>query len=126
MTRLLLKHLALGLIVVFAAISLTFALVRLSGDPTSMILPQEATAEQHADLRSSLGLDRPILEQYISYVAGAVRGDFGASYFDSSSVSSIVLAVFAEHGAFGCCILHHDPGAGYSSRALWQPSGGAD
>lgn len=90
MTRLLLKHLALGLIVVFAAISLTFALVRLSGDPTSIILPQEATAEQRADLRSSLGLDRPILEQYISYVAGAVQGNFGTSYFDSSSVSSIV------------------------------------
>lgn len=91
MTRLLLKHLGLGLIVVFAAISLTFVLVRLSGDPTSIILPQEATEEQRAALRTSLGLDLPILEQYFSYLAGAVTGDFGASYFDSASVSSIVL-----------------------------------
>ena len=90
MIRLVGKHILLGIIVVFAAITLTFVLVRLSGDPTSLILPQDATAEQRFQLRSSLGLDQPAWDQYRSYVYGAIHGDFGKSYFDSASVSTIV------------------------------------
>ena len=60
MIRLLGKQIALGLLVVLTAITLTFAVVRLSGDPTSLILPQDATTEQRGRaLRHSLGLDQP-------------------------------------------------------------------
>ncbi|MDM0058477.1 ABC transporter permease [Variovorax fucosicus] len=91
MLRLIIKQFGLGLIVVLAAITLTFVMVRASGDPTSLILPQDAPAEQRTLLRSQLGLDRPVLVQYFSYVAGAVRGDFGRSYFDGDSVTAIIL-----------------------------------
>ena len=90
MIRVIGKHTALGLLVVFTAITLTFALVRVSGDPTSIILPQDATDAQRVALRQSLGLDQPVLEQYFRYLGGAVHGNFGASYFDAEPVSGIV------------------------------------
>ncbi|MDA3626346.1 ABC transporter permease [Saccharopolyspora oryzae] len=91
MTKLLVKHIAIGIVVIFGALTLTFVLARMSGDPTGLILPQDASAEQRAQLRSQLGIDRPLLEQYLAYLGGAVRGDLGDSYFDSSSVSAVVL-----------------------------------
>jgi peptide/nickel transport system permease protein len=91
MLRLIAKQCVLGLVVVLTAITLTFVMVRISGDPTSLILPQDATEEQRALLRSQLGIDRPVLTQYLSYVAGAMRGDFGRSYFDGDTVTAIIL-----------------------------------
>ena len=91
MIRLIGKQIALGLLVVLSAITLTFAVVRLSGDPTSLILPQDATAEQRDALRHSLGLDQPVLEQYAHYLGGAAHGDFGNSYFDGDSVTLVIM-----------------------------------
>src|SRR6266511_1636193 len=49
------------------------------GDPATIILGEQATSEQIADLRRSMGLDRPLPEQYARFLANAVRGDFGMS-----------------------------------------------
>jgi peptide/nickel transport system permease protein len=91
MLRLIIKQLLLGVIVVLTAITLTFIMVRVSGDPTSLILPEDATEAQRVNLRSELGIDRPIVNQYFGYLAGAIRGDFGRSYFDGDTVSAIIL-----------------------------------
>src|SRR5690606_11038610 len=85
------KQLLLGLCVVASAITLTFFMARLSGDPTTQILPQDATAEQRVALQRELGLDQPVSVQYFRYLAGAVRGDFGKSYFDGDTVTSIIM-----------------------------------
>ncbi len=90
MLRLIAKQIALGLLVVLTAVTLTFAMVRISGDPTSIILPQDATAAQREALRRDLGLDRPVAEQYLRYLLDAARGNFGQSYFDGDSVSAII------------------------------------
>lgn len=91
MTHTLFKHVTVGLLVVFGALTITFFLVRISGDPTSLILTQDATAEQREQLREQLGLNDPLLLQYFSYVGNALRGDLGTSYFDSGAVTEIVL-----------------------------------
>jgi peptide/nickel transport system permease protein len=85
------KQLLLGLCVVLTAITLTFFMVRLSGDPTTQILPEDATPEQRASLQRELGLDKPVAVQYLRYMSGAARGDFGKSYFDGDSVTTIVM-----------------------------------
>ena len=81
-----------------------FVLARATGDPLHMILPMSATAEDYAYARAYLGLDRPYLEQYLSFVGRAVTGDFGNSIRARKPVSellrerlpnSIKLAVFA-------------------------------
>ena len=91
MIRLVGKQITLGLLVVLSAITLTFAVVRLSGDPTSLILPQDATTEQRDALRHSLGLDQPVIVQYVHYLGGAAHGDFGDSYFDGDSVTGVIM-----------------------------------
>jgi peptide/nickel transport system permease protein len=56
-----------------------FILARATGDPLQLILPMSATPEDYADARRYLGLDRPYVEQYLSFVGRAVTGDFGNS-----------------------------------------------
>ncbi|HEV8142010.1 MAG TPA: ABC transporter permease [Methylomirabilota bacterium] len=56
-----------------------FVLARATGDPLQMILPMNATEEDYANARAYLGLDRPYVEQYFSFVGRAVIGDFGNS-----------------------------------------------
>ena len=81
-----------------------FILARATGDPLHMILPMSATAEDYANARAYLGLDRPYVEQYLSFVGKAARGDFGNSIRARRPVAellrerlpnSIKLAVFA-------------------------------
>lgn len=83
----LLRHLALRLLqyglVVWAALTLNFALPRLApGNPLSYLFGEEAhtlTAEQRRAVLAEYGLDRPILQQYGVYLAGIARGDLGVS-----------------------------------------------
>src|SRR4051812_47237191 len=56
-----------------------FVLARATGDPLHMILPMNASAEDYANARQYLGLDRPYIEQYLSFVGRALVGDFGNS-----------------------------------------------
>ncbi len=59
---------------------LTFALTSLTpGDPTVAILGKDRPQEQYDELRRELGLDRPILEGYASWLGDAVTGDLGTS-----------------------------------------------
>ena len=81
-----------------------FILARATGDPLHLILPMSATQEDYAEARRYLGLDRPYVEQYLSFVGKAVRGDFGTSLRARKPVielirerlpNSLKLAVFA-------------------------------
>jgi len=90
MTAVLLRRL-LRLLVVCAGISLiTFLLLHLSGDPVAMILP-EATEADRAVLRETLGLNRPLLVQYGSFIRRAAQGDFGQSFFHRAPALPLVI-----------------------------------
>ena len=70
---------------------LTFVIVHVvPGDPAMLILGHEASPELLADLRAALGLDRPLPEQYLSWLAGALRGDLGDSLRHRLPVSLLV------------------------------------
>ncbi|HVX29441.1 MAG TPA: ABC transporter permease [Nitrolancea sp.] len=58
------------------------------GDPAAFMLGSDASAEQQAELRHSLGLDRPLYEQYFDWLGKAVRGDLGESIFLGKPVTS--------------------------------------
>lgn len=73
-----------------------FAIARIvPGDPARMALGPTATAEQVADLRADLGLDRPIVEQYGRFIAGLARGDLGRSLLNERPVASDIRDTFA-------------------------------
>jgi peptide/nickel transport system permease protein len=65
---------------VFGVVSLTFLLLHLApGDPVQRLLGPAAGAQEIEAARRGLGLDRPLLEQYIGWLGRAARGDFGTS-----------------------------------------------
>jgi len=68
-----------------------FVLARATGDPLHMILPMSATEEDYANARAYLGLDRPYVEQYFSFVGRALTGDFGMSLRARKPVSELLL-----------------------------------
>ncbi|MER9199943.1 ABC transporter permease [Mesorhizobium sp. M0145] len=87
----------LGMIVVMAlVVTIVFVIVRVTpGDPAAVMLGPDATAADIAALRSKLGLDGSILEQFGRYVLDVVRGDFGQSIFLGEPVTT-ALAQRAE------------------------------
>lgn len=70
-------------------ITLSFLLVELMpGNPAVTIAGSFATEDKVAQITSDLGLDRPLPERYASYLAAAVRGDLGRSFFSGTSVTT--------------------------------------
>lgn len=67
--------LTLGLV----SVLIFLATQALPGDVARIILGRDATVENLAMLRQQLGLDRPVAEQYLSWIGGVLRGDFGVS-----------------------------------------------
>lgn len=69
-----------GLGVVLGVVTLMFFLLRLApGDPALLLVGPAASAEQVAAQRRSLGLDRPVAEQYATWLGRFARGDWGTS-----------------------------------------------
>jgi peptide/nickel transport system permease protein len=77
--------------VIWGVVTAVFFLVRLTGDPTPFLVDQSATQHEIADARHRLGLDRPLVEQYLDFVLAAVRGDFGASIREKRPAMSMVV-----------------------------------
>ncbi|WP_083637803.1 ABC transporter permease [Pararhizobium arenae] len=68
---------------------LMFAFIRMvPGDPARLILGPTATAAQIEALRGQLGLDLPIWQQYLNYLANIASGDFGTSYVSNTPVAA--------------------------------------
>jgi peptide/nickel transport system permease protein len=78
-------------VVVWLVLTIAFVIVRLApGDPAALLLGPDATPEDAAELRTQLGLDRPILVQYAAFVLNAVRGDLGTSLFFNQPVTQVL------------------------------------
>ena len=76
--------------VLLAVSFLTFIIGHASGDPVLLMVRGDATLQQKAELRHSLGLDRPVLGQYATYVDRALHGDLGISYRQRVAVSRLI------------------------------------
>ena len=72
------------LFVVFSLLQIT------PGDPARTISGPRATQEEVAEVRTELGLDRPFIEQYLSYVVDAAQGDLGTSIRSGNPVSEVI------------------------------------
>ncbi|MFA7138912.1 MAG: ABC transporter permease [Bacteroidales bacterium] len=62
------------------------------GDPATMMLGSAATPEAIDQLRSELGLDKPVLVQYLNYMKSLVKGDMGRSYITNNTVVSEIIS----------------------------------
>ena len=79
-----------ALLVLLAVSFLTFIIGHESGDPVLLLARGDATAAQKQDLRHSLGLDRPVLAQYGTYLGNALHGDLGESYRQHLPVARLI------------------------------------
>lgn len=68
----------------------------LPGDAATAMLGEQATPQALAELRARLGLDRPLVLQYLSWLLGALRGDFGVSATLNQPVASVIRDPFAN------------------------------
>ena len=91
MPRYIISRLVQMVPVLFLLTILIFGVMRLKGDPVLQFVPPDATAEEIEAARHAYGFDRPLIEQYISFLANAVRGDFGTSFRYSEPALALVL-----------------------------------
>jgi peptide/nickel transport system permease protein len=70
---------AQGIVLLFVLAIVVFSLARVTGNPADLLLPEDASLEDRAHLLRALGLDRPIHEQLVVFMKGAMRGDLGHS-----------------------------------------------
>ena len=68
-----------ALICLWLVTTVVFVVMRLSGDPVPLLLPQDAPRSEFARVRAELGLDLPLPVQYGIFIKNAFRGDFGQS-----------------------------------------------
>jgi ABC-type dipeptide/oligopeptide/nickel transport system permease component len=88
----LLRRIALTIPVLFGVATLVFSLIHLvPGDPAQAMLGDGASPQDVQELRSRLGLDRPLLEQYGAFLAGVGRGDLGVSFRTGQSVTAMIV-----------------------------------
>jgi ABC-type dipeptide/oligopeptide/nickel transport system permease component len=86
------KRVLLTLLLLQLSSLAVFAAIRLSGgDVTAARLPASATAEDRELFREQIGLNQPILTQYVDYLGNVVRGDLGNSLTNNARISTLAV-----------------------------------
>src|SRR3990172_767826 len=70
---------------------LSFVFMRMSGDPVMLMLPPDATHQQIEDFRERMGFNDSLAAQYVRFLGGAVKGDFGQSLRHQQPSMGLVL-----------------------------------
>lgn len=88
------RRVLLAVFVLWGVVTVVFVIVRLvPADPAVLVAGMDATPEQIAAIRRQMGLDQPLIIQYLDYLTGAVTGDFGISYTQRAPAMGLVLDV---------------------------------
>lgn len=90
MTRYIIRRLFQGILTFLGISVIVFVLGRMTGDPVTLLAPENATLEQRQEIREALGLADPISTQYWKFISGAVRGDFGRSFITKQRVGDML------------------------------------
>ena len=77
--------------IVLISLLLFFSVAGVLGNPATLMLGLDATPERIAELEHQFGFDRPLLVQYLEWMAHAFQGDFGRSYSTGQRVADILV-----------------------------------
>ena len=91
MTTYLVRRLLQTVVVIFGVTILSFFALHLAGDPTYLYVSERATEEEVAATRAKLGFDKPLYEQYFSYVVGLATLDLGNSLRSRTPAFELVM-----------------------------------
>jgi peptide/nickel transport system permease protein len=92
MKRFILRRLAYATLSLLLLSLTIFLFVRVTGDPTVLLVEPGASRADLEALRADLGLDRPLVVQYVSFLGDLVRGDFGRSFYYRTPVLELYLS----------------------------------
>jgi len=90
MTAFIVQRILQGLFVLLVVALVSFVLFQYVGDPVLFILGQDATQDQVDLLRKELGLDSPVVVQFVHFLGNAVQGEFGLSLRQGIAVSTLI------------------------------------
>ena len=86
-----LRRLAATIPVLFTVAVMVFLMLRLTpGDPAAIMAGDNATTQQILDIRTKLGLEQPILQQFFIWLGGLLRGELGESFFFRKTVFELI------------------------------------
>lgn len=91
MQRYIIRRLFYSVMVIFGVSVFVFVITHLVGDPVAQMLPLNSPPEEYDRMRHLLGLDRPVLVQLYHFLADALRGDFGYSFWQRQPALPVVL-----------------------------------
>ena len=78
-------------IVIWGVTTLVFVALRLTGDPAMMLLPGNPTMAEVELAREKLGVNKPLITQYVAFIGDAFRGRFGTSFLHGVDATGVVL-----------------------------------
>ncbi|MFO8127778.1 ABC transporter permease [Yoonia sp.] len=79
-----------AVITLWLVVTFVFFVLRLSGDPTNMLLPDDIDEATRTFYRQLWGLDKPIFVQYLNYLGALLQGDFGISFRNNQDAFQLV------------------------------------
>ena len=75
----------------WVVVTIVFALLHLTGDPISVLAPETMNVQERAQLAHALGLDLPLSAQYVHFLADALHGDLGISFYTNQPAMHLVV-----------------------------------
>ena len=90
MGRFILRRFGQGFLVVLGVSLVVFVAMRVFGDPAKVMLPLSATAEQRAEFEHLIGLDRPLPEQFVTFLGDLATLNFGESLWQRRPAMEVV------------------------------------
>jgi peptide/nickel transport system permease protein len=91
MQRYILSKLIQSILLIFGVLILVFFMLRITGDPATLMLSREASPEQIAAFREAMGFNRPLIVQFWDFATHAIVGDFGDSLHYKTPALPLVL-----------------------------------
>ena len=85
-----LRRLIYGIAVIVLVSFLIFALSRMAGDPRDLYVDEYTTADSYEAMGRAMGLDKPLVVQYLVWFGKAMTGDFGRSLFVRTSALGVI------------------------------------
>ncbi len=106
MIQYIIRRLVQACFVVLGVITVVFFVVRLTGDPVRLLLSQTSSEADIQNVRHNLKLDRPLWEQYITFVSNALHGNFGTSiHYQGFDSMHLVLSRYPRTIQLAVCAL---------------------
>src|SRR6188472_3204701 len=90
MFEVLLSRLGQAALVMLVVSAVSFVMFRYVGDPVATMSRENASVEEKAELRRSLGLDQPLVVQYGRFLTRTLSGDLGISYRNQRPVTQLI------------------------------------